>query len=30
MASMKDLLALGQSVWLDFISRSLVRGGQLN
>jgi transaldolase/transaldolase/glucose-6-phosphate isomerase len=29
MASMQDLLALGQSVWLDFISRSLVRGGQL-
>jgi transaldolase/transaldolase/glucose-6-phosphate isomerase len=29
MAGMHELLALGQSVWLDFISRGLVRGGQL-
>jgi len=29
MAGMHDLLALGQSVWLDYIRRSLVRGGEL-
>lgn len=29
MAGMNDLHALGQSVWLDFIRRSMVRGGEL-
>ena len=29
MAGMNDLLALGQSVWLDYIRRGLVRGGEL-
>ncbi len=29
MPSMKDLHALGQSVWLDFIRRNLVRKGEL-
>lgn len=29
MAGMKDLSALGQSVWLDYIRRSMVRGGEL-
>jgi len=29
MAGMHELLAIGQSVWLDFISRALVRGSQL-
>jgi transaldolase len=29
MAGMNDLLSLGQSVWLDFIRRAMVRGGEL-
>jgi transaldolase/transaldolase/glucose-6-phosphate isomerase len=29
MAGMNDLLALGQSVWLDFIRRAMVRDGRL-
>lgn len=29
MAGMNDLFALGQSVWLDFIRRAMVRGGEL-
>jgi len=30
MAGMNDLLSLGQSVWLDFIRRAMVRGGELD
>jgi len=29
MAGMNELLSLGQSVWLDFIRRGMVRGGEL-
>jgi transaldolase len=29
MAGMRDLLELGQSVWLDYIRREMVRGGEL-
>lgn len=29
MAHLKELLAQGQSVWLDYISRGLLRGGEL-
>jgi transaldolase len=29
MAGMKELHALGQSIWLDYIRRSMVRGGEL-
>jgi len=30
MAGMNDLLSLGQSVWLDFIRRTMVRDGELS
>ena len=29
MAGMKELHALGQSIWLDYIRRSMIRGGEL-
>jgi len=29
MADLRDLTALGQSVWLDYIRRNMVRGGEL-